>query len=136
MLALWLLSLLAITSIHAAEPKPVNSLFVIAPYKHHGMWVFDDPATGLVKEPFIAGIDVMIDRLVAHIPDAENGFRAIFSAQAFPGHTVKLERRRAESGGTWYYSPELKMEGWLCPALFKYFPNAPAELYVRIEPKK
>jgi hypothetical protein len=26
------------------------------------------------------------------------------------------------------------MEGWLCPALFKYFPQAPAEIHVRAEP--
>ena len=33
------------------------------------MWVFDDPATGLVREPFLSGIDVMIDRLIATIPE-------------------------------------------------------------------
>jgi hypothetical protein len=27
------------------------------------------------------------------------------------------------------------MEGWLCPALFKYFPSAPREIYVKVEPK-
>jgi hypothetical protein len=32
----------------------MNSLFFIAPYKYEGMWVFDDPAVGLSKEPFIA----------------------------------------------------------------------------------
>ena len=35
----------------------------------------------------------------------------------------------------WYYSPEFDMEGWLCPALFKYFDKAPRELYGRAEPK-
>jgi hypothetical protein len=34
---------------------------------------------------------------------------------------VKLEWRREEYGGNWYYSPQFDMEGWLCPALFKYF---------------
>jgi hypothetical protein len=29
----------------------MNSLFVIAPYKYEGMWVFDDPEVGLSKEP-------------------------------------------------------------------------------------
>ncbi len=29
----------------------VNLLFVIAPYKYEEMWVFDDPAVGLSKEP-------------------------------------------------------------------------------------
>ena len=99
-------------------------------------WVFDDPAVGLSREPFVAGIDTMIDRLVASIPGAEGGFRLVFSAAPFPGHTVKLEWRRAESGGNWYYCPQFDIEGWLCPALFKYFDKAPAELYGRAEAKR
>lgn len=112
-----------------------NSLMVIAPYRHNGMWVFDDPRVGLSREPFIAGIDKMIDKLVADIPNAERGWKAIFSASPFPGHEVKLEWRREESGGNWYYSDKYQMEGWLCPALFKYFNKAPHEIYVRAEPK-
>ena len=76
----------------------MNALGVIAPYKYEGMWVFDDPATGLVREPFVLGIDTMIDRLVASIPNAKAGFR--------------------------YYSRQFDIEGWLCPALFKYFDQA------------
>src|SRR3954462_10288790 len=100
--------------------KTMNSLMVIAPYKHQGMWVIDDPAVGLNKEPFVAGIDTMIDKITADMPNADRGFRAVFSAQPFPGYTEKLELRREESGGNWYYSPRYQMEGWLCPALFKY----------------
>ena len=113
----------------------MNSLFVIVPYKYEGMWVFDDPRVGLVREPFIAGIDTMIDRLVARIPDAERGFRAIFSAAPFPGHTERLDWRREESSGNWYYSDRFEMEGWLCPALFKYFTAAPKTIYVQVEPR-
>jgi hypothetical protein len=115
--------------------RDVNALLVIAPYKYQGTWVFDDPAVGLSREPFIAGIDTMIDKSVADIPNAEKGFRAIFSASPFPGADWKLEWRREESGGNWYYSDRFKMEGWLCPALLKYFPTAPREIYVKIEPK-
>jgi hypothetical protein len=113
----------------------VNALMVIAPYKYQGTWVFDDPAVGLSREPFIAGIDIMIDKAVANIWNAEAGFRAIFSASPFPGADFKLEWRRAESGGNWYYSDQFKMEGWLCPALLKYFPTAPPQIYVKVEPK-
>ena len=113
----------------------MNSLFVIAPYKYEGMWVFDDPAVGLSKEPFIAGIDMMIDKVVAGIPNADKGFRAVFSAAPFPGADFKLKWRREESGGNWYYSDQFKMEGWLCPALLKYFPRAPREIYINVEPK-
>jgi hypothetical protein len=114
----------------------MNAIGVIAPYKYEGTWVFDDPAVGLVREPFVSGIDMMIDRLVASIPDAERGFRLLFSSSPFPGHTVKLEWLREEYGGNWYYSPQFDMEGWLCPALFRYFDTAPRELYGRAEPRK
>ena len=111
----------------------MNSLFVIAPYKYQGTWVFDDPKVGLYQEPFILGIDIMIDKIVENIPQSEDGFRAIFSAQSFPGAETKLEWRREDSGGNWYYSDKFEMEGWLCPALFKYFPHAPREIWVKVE---
>lgn len=112
----------------------MNAIGLIAPYKYEGMWVFDDPAVGLVREPFVSGIDTMIDRLVASIPDADAGFRLLFSSSPFPGYTVKLKWRREEYGGNWYYSPLFDLEGWLCPALFKYFEEAPREFYGRAEP--
>lgn len=115
------------------ENNAMNTLMVIAPYKYEGLWVFDDPAVGLNKEPFIAGIDTLIDKATANIPDREHGFRAIFSATQFPGANFKLEWRRAESGGNWYYSSEFQQEGWLCPALFKYFKSTPRQIYVKIE---
>jgi hypothetical protein len=36
--------------------------------------------------------------------------------------------------GNWYRSDEPPTEGWLCPALFHYFEQAPPELYVMAEP--
>ena len=113
----------------------MNEINVIRPYKHYDMWVFDDPAVGLVREPFVLGIDEMINRVVAHVPNADKGFRLLFSPTPFPGYAVKLEWRREESGGNRYFSPQFDMEGWLCPALFKYFASAPRELFGRAEPK-
>ena len=112
-----------------------NSLGVLAPYKYEGQWVFDDESVGLKHEPFVCGIDSMLSNLVAAIPNAEKGFRLIFSANPFPGYTVELQWRREEFGGNWYFSPQFNMEGWLCPALFKYFTDAPAKLFGRAEPK-
>jgi putative methionine-R-sulfoxide reductase with GAF domain len=40
-----------------------NSIFVIKPYKWEGMWVFDDPKLGLVKEPFVGGADTQGPRV-------------------------------------------------------------------------
>jgi hypothetical protein len=51
----------------AARTQIMNAISVIAPYKHHGMRVFDDPHAGLKQEPFVAGADTMIDWVVADI---------------------------------------------------------------------
>jgi len=110
-----------------------NSLYVLRPYKYEGMWVFDDASVGLKQEPFVCGIELMLDRMVAAIPEASAGFRLLFSTQAFPGYAAKLEWKREEYGGNWYFSPTYGFEGWLCPALFKYFTEAPRELYVKAE---
>jgi hypothetical protein len=112
----------------------MNSIMVIQPYRHQGMWVFDDDKVGLVQEPFISGADTIIDRMVANIPNAEEGINLVFSAAPFPGHQVKFEWRREEYGGNWYYTPELSIEGWLCPALFKYFETTPQEIFVQFKP--
>jgi hypothetical protein len=111
----------------------MNSINLIIPYRYEGSWVFDDPKVGLDKEPFVSGADTMIDHLVSGITNSAEGFRLLFSATPFPGYSVKLEWRREEHGGNWYYSPEFSMEGWLCPALFKYFAEAPKEIYVKAE---
>lgn len=117
----------------AARPNHMNAINVISPYKHHGMWVFDDTRVGLVQEPFVSGADTWIDCVVADIPNAENGFTLIFSSTPFPGHQYRLDWRRAEGGGNWYYSADLDMEGWLCPALFQYFSDAPMSLYAQVK---
>ena len=114
----------------------MNAINLIVPYRYEGMWVFDDPRVGLDKEPFVSGADTMIDVLVADIPNSQQGFRLLFSPTPFPGYTVKLDWQREEYGGNWYFSSEYKMEGWLCPALFKYFDKAPREIYVKAEPRE
>ncbi|MBV9968762.1 MAG: hypothetical protein JO228_02170 [Xanthobacteraceae bacterium] len=111
----------------------MNAINVISPYRYQGMWVFDDPRVGLSHEPFVAGADTMIDRVVADVPNAEHGFTMIFSATPFPTHQFRLEWRRTEGGGNWYYAPQLEMEGWLCPALLRYFSEAPSEIYVQVK---
>jgi hypothetical protein len=110
----------------------VNHINVIAPYKHHGMWVFDDPRVGLAQEPFVAGADRIIDQMTAGISDAPRGFTMVFSAQPFPGYQHRFELKAPEGSGHVYLSRELGMEGWLCPALLRYFDSAPGELYVEV----
>ncbi|WP_299489084.1 DUF6717 family protein [Acaryochloris sp. IP29b_bin.137] len=112
-----------------------NSIMVIAPYRYEETWVFDDPQAGLVQEPFVSGIPQMIDRLVVDIPKAEQGFKLIFAQTPFPGYQAQLDWLRPEFGGHWYRWSAEEMEGWLCPALFKYFADAPPQLFCQAEAK-
>src|SRR6266478_6323771 len=111
----------------------MNSILIIHPYKHHGTWVFDDPNAGLVQEPFVSGADVILDRMVEGIPDAEKGVTVLFSAQRFPGAQYSFDWRREEFGGNWYFCPQFGLEGWLCPALFKYFEAAPEHIFAQVK---
>ena len=110
-----------------------NEIMVIAPYWYQGTWVFDDESKGLDKEPFVSGVPEIIDRLVKDIPNARDGFKLLFSAAAFPGYQMELTKVRGEYDGFWYRDNDRLDEGWLCPALFKYFDDAPEKLYARAE---
>jgi hypothetical protein len=113
-----------------------NSMMVINPYWHKNTWVFDDEAAGLKQEPFVAYVPEMIDDLVKGIRGARKGFKLLFSASPFPTYQVELEWIREESGGNWYRMKGQIKEGWLCPALFKYFKEAPKSIFVKAEPIK
>ena len=113
----------------------MNSMLVIHPYRCEGMWVFDDAKAGLAQEPFVSGADTIIDRLVEDIPAAADGFTLLFSASPFPGFQAEFEWRREEHGGNWYFCAALDMEGWLCPALFKYFDAAPTKIFAQCKAK-
>lgn len=114
----------------------MNSLLIIHPYKYQGAWVFDDERVGLAQEPFIAGADVALDRMTAHLPNAAAGVTLIFAANKFPGAQYEFVWRREEADGNWYYSAEYDLEGWLCPALFKYFEKAPERIFVQVKAKQ
>jgi hypothetical protein len=129
------LALLVAAGCREQQTLGKNSILVIAPYRHQGTWVFDDRRVGLHAEPFVAGIPELIDQLVKDIGGAERGFRLLFSADPFPGHTHSLTWKRSDGTGNWYYSEEFKAEGWLCPALLKYFPEAPKKIYIKAEAK-
>lgn len=123
-----------VLGISAARP-PANAIMVISPYDYDGTWVFDDPRVGLVREPFVAGVPEMMDVLVADIPNAKDGFRLLFSAKPFPDYQKKLTWLRGGMDGSYYKLDDPPMEGWICPAMFKYYAKPPRELYVKAEPK-
>lgn len=110
-----------------------NQIMVIRPYKWEGMWVFDDERVGLIREPFVAGADKLIDLGLERkdIQNAERGFVLIFSGQRFPGAEMELTWVRQEMGGNVYQSEG--HEGWLCPALLKYFSEPPRQIFAQFK---
>jgi len=90
----------------------------------------------LVREPFVFGADMILDWLTEKIPNAERGFLLYFAPGPFPGAQLKLDWIREECEGNWYKLEDPPMEGWLCPALLKYFDEPPMQIYVKAEAKK
>lgn len=118
----------------------MTASLVIYPYLLNGnCWVFDDARTRLKEEAFVCGASEMISRLVStkRISRAEKGFSLTFSSEPFDGYDAVLSLLRPdENEGNWYhgYVAGLRMECWLCPALFCYFESAPEKIYVRADP--
>ncbi len=111
-----------------------QGMLVLEPYREDGIWLFDDRATGLHREPFVGDVNRMLDQLAESIPNAPQGFRLFFSVLPFEGRHSTFSWVRADPvEGNWYRSDETGDEGWLCPALFCYFPSAPTKLYARAE---
>ena len=115
-----------------------NSIMVLNPRKtDYGVWVFDDPSNNLVQEPFVNGVPQIIETVLQNneisVREAANGFNMYFSASSFPGSQATLTWLREESGGNWYRCEEPGQQGWLCPALFKYFEEAPKIIHVKCE---
>jgi hypothetical protein len=124
----------------------------IYPYLYkESCWVFDDRRTGLKEEAFVLGTTEIISRVVEAkaIPNAAAGFALTFGAEPFD-HDVELswitpteaaEARHYAADwlpgvGNWYRGTIFgqDMVGWLCPALFMYFPEAPQKIYAKAEP--
>jgi len=115
-------------------------------------WVFDDERTGLKEEAFVLGmteddlsagriqadpecVDIVVERL-----GGEAQRESLVELNWLPPGEVAKEFNCSSSElpteGNWYrglVSGE-EMVGWLCPALFCYFEEAPKKLFVKAEP--
>lgn len=120
----------------------MNSLFTIHPYDSQGTLVFDDPNVGLVREALVGGTDKILKTLATHAGANPDKFTLIFSSIPFPDHQASAvwNGKGDQDFGDWYsvVVPGVITEamGWLCPALLKYFPDAPNVIYFQIKPIK
>lgn len=118
--------------------KTKNSIQVIHPYKKGHAWVFDDPAVGLKEEPFVAGIPEIIEITLGEHKFKKTQFTLTFAGKPFPGWKYKIvwvsgDTKNKKLEGNVYRLDGTSLEGWLCPALFKYFKVAPKEIYIQIQ---
>lgn len=111
----------------------MNSMTAIFPYRKNGTWMFDDETAGLRGEPFIAGMPEILEYAItkAGIKNAETGFRLLFSTIPFPGYQniLKLAQPREQYIGHWYDLEDSNLSGWICPAMYCYFNEAPYKIY-------
>jgi len=106
----------------------------IYPYWNGYTWVFDDESVNLLAEPFVLGMDLIISNALARLgilEAAKSGFRLSFSNKAFPGFESELVLNRLEAGGAHYDEVNTNEQGWLCPALFLYYKEAPEAIFAR-----
>jgi hypothetical protein len=113
----------------------MSNILTLHPYQINTTWVFDDEHTQLKEEAFVLGMSEIISEVINHknIPNANTGFTMEFSDEYFEGYDAMVTKEYAESGGTWYSGNIFgkEMRGWLCPALFLYFKEAPLHIYMK-----
>lgn len=116
--------------------RGVNSLFTIRIYKWNTLWVFDDPLVGLKQEPFVAGSDDIITKATEKMTKLNHGVVCVFSDGKFPTADLELVHRGPDEQkqGDYYDCPQFNMQGWLCPALRLYFPDAPKRIFAKFYP--
>lgn len=116
----------------------MNSIHCIHPYMSGNTLVFDDAAAGLVREPLIGKTDLILMQAARLAGADPNHFTLFFADGPFPGRqavAIWLEKGEANYGD-WYRVtlPDIgTVDGWLCPALLKYFPQAPPSIHFQIK---
>lgn len=115
-------------------------------YKEGALWLFDDPDKGLLREPFVIETSIVLDALLKKHLDfykiSETPDRAIlfFSDNLSGGPHVFCRlydgKDPATEGTTYildsYSSVSDPTSIWLCPALLKYYPIPPDQLFMTI----
>ena len=81
-----------------SSKQMMTPILTLYPYWHRGMWVFDDPRTGLKEEAFVLGMSEMISRLVETkgILNADKRVAVYFSVKPFDGYDAELTWMRSD----------------------------------------
>ena len=107
---------------------------VVYPKRTGGRWYFEGPEIDSLPYYFnLLGMNDILERVASEIPDSENGFKFSFSDTEFPGHSFTLDRGEKHERGYWYFSPALKLMGYLGPETIGVFQNFPIRIYLKHE---
>ncbi len=108
---------------------------IIYPKRTGGRWYFEGPEIDSLPYYFnLLGMNDILERIASEIPDSENGFKFSFAETEFPGYRFTINRKEKHANGYWYFSPELKLMGWLGPEAKDVFPDFPNRIYANYEP--
>lgn len=90
----------------------------------------------MAQEPFVSGVPETIDDLARDIPDVGVEFSAVVVIPAISELSAYAAWVREEMGGNWCKANDPPTEGWVWPALFRYFARPPTEFFVMAESEK
>ena len=97
-----------------------------------GLWVYDDSKFGVREQPFVFGMDLILERIVEQVEKVEDRLNLVFASIPFPGSEFCLEFVREETEGFVYRWEEKNLQGWLSPSLRNYFPEPPPKIYLQL----
>jgi hypothetical protein len=108
-----------------------EALNLLPLYRDSGLWCFDHPALQIEKEPFVEGIDTIIDT-IADIDCPSHGDRLVldWSVERPKRHSLVWICRLDRPDGVWnryelYSVGRPALRGNLCPVLGKFFGATP-----------
>lgn len=110
-------------------------------YKEGSLWLFDDPDKELIREPFVTETSIVIDTMLQKHLDfykikgpLPTEAILFITSEFFGPHVFRrlYDGKDPATEGTTYQMDNENTAIWLCPALLKYYPAAPAQLFMSV----
>ncbi len=111
-----------------------NSIYRILVRMVDGLWIYDDAKFGVKDQPFVFGIDLILEKMVGRIENIDGQLNLIFSSIPFPGSEYCLDFVREETEGFIYRWEKHNLQGWFSPSLRNYFLEPPPQIYLQLLP--
>lgn len=103
--------------------------YTIRPYRYSGLWYFDSPEVGLMCEGLTDGAPEVLLR-ACELAGINSNFIVGFTDTKFGMHC--LDFVTPLWSGSQYRWADQNMVCWFCPALLKFFPEPPKQIYFSV----